>query len=131
MSGNLKRKHEITITYIMMCIVTIFLITQCPYYLHLLLRVTGVIKPKFGYHVPIFTLTTIIFGTLNSTVNTMIYCIFNKKFRDVLFQWCPLKCLTTGNNVDDTGPKPLRRNHGSLFSPLVLCKSKCHSENNF
>ena len=95
-SGDQKSKQEITITYMMMCIVTVFLITKFPFYLAVTLLLTGVIKTKYGYFfgvfsVPVLHLTVWIFTALNSTVNTIIYCIFNKKFRDVLFQWIPSK----------------------------------------
>ena len=94
-SGDQKSKQEITITYMMMCIVTVFLITKFPFYLTVTLLLTGVIKPKFWsvfgvFSVPVLNRTIWIFTTLNSTVNTIIYCIFNKKFRDNLFQWLPL-----------------------------------------
>ena len=77
-----KSKQEITITYMMMCIVTVFLITQLPFYLTLILWLTGITKSV--------SKSIWIFATFNSTVNTIIYCIFNKKFRDNLFQWLPL-----------------------------------------
>ena len=101
-SGDQKSKQEITITYMMMCIVTVFLITQFPYYLQSTLLVSGIIKPKFGAYIPFFVLFSCIFATLNSTVNTMIYCIFNKEFRNILFQWLPLKCSSPGNNLHHT-----------------------------
>ena len=96
LSDDQKSKQEITITYMMMCIVTVFLITQFPFYLTLTLLLTGVVKSKFMsvfgfFSVPVLHLIIWIFTTLNSTVNTIIYCIFNKKFRDVLFQWFPSK----------------------------------------
>lgn len=114
MSGNDKmRKQEIHITYMTMCIVTVFLVTQFPHYLQDILLSSGIIKPKFGNVVPVFSLTVCIFATLNSTVNTVIYCIFNKKFRDVLFQWFPLKCLPppdqTDNELDDTRSKATQK----------------------
>ena len=89
--GDQKSKQEITITYMMMCIITVFLITQFPYYLKAILVLTGIIKSNFFSFVPVLHLTTWIFVILNSTVNTIIYCIFNKKFRDVLFLWFPSK----------------------------------------
>ena len=90
-SGDQKSKQEITITYMTMCIITVFLITQFPFYLKTSLVLTGIIKPKFCGFVPFLHLTVWIFISLNSTVNTIIYCIFNKKFRDILFQWFPSK----------------------------------------
>merc|ERR1711894_695193 len=89
--GDQKSKQEITITYMMMFIITVFLITQFPYYLKAILVLTGIIKSNFFSFVPVLHLTTWIFVILNSTVNTIIYCIFNKKFRDILFQWFPSK----------------------------------------
>ena len=109
MSGDQKSKHEISITYMMMCIVTVFLISQFPHYFSATLWLTEIIKPKIGAFVPVFFLTASIFGTLNSTLNTVIYCIFNKKFRKVLFQWFPLKGLPQVNNLDDTYPTRPRK----------------------
>ena len=86
LSGDLKKsKEEITITYMMMCIVTIFVITQFPGFLHELLLLTEIIKPAFNGNIPVFSQTNYILMVLNSTINTIIYCIFNTKFRDVLY----------------------------------------------
>ena len=121
-SGDQKSKQEITITYMMMCIVTVFLITKFPFYLTVTLLLTEVIKPKFCsvfgvFSVPVLNLTIWIFTILNSTVNTIIYCIFNKKFRDVLFQSFPSKLRNNQSFELNTPPRALVR---GAQSPLTL-----------
>ena len=91
MLGDQKSKQEITITYMMMCIISVFLITQFPYYIKATLLLTRIIKPKLCGSVPVLDLSSWIFIILNSSVNTIIYCFFNKSFRDVLIQWLPSK----------------------------------------
>ena len=101
MSGNQKSREEINITYMMMCIVTVFLITQLPFYLTLILWLTGITKSV--------SKSIWIFATFNSTVNTIIYCIFNKKFRDNLFQWLPTKLrnrLSSDTTLKSNKEKP-------------------------
>ena len=115
-----KSKQEITITYMMMCIVTVFLITQFPFYLKTTLVLTGIIKPKFCGFVPFLHLTVWIFIILNSSVNTIIYGIFNKKFRDVLFQWFPSKLRNNQSFELNTQSRALVR--GAQSPPTLHSK---------
>ena len=99
MLGDQKSKQEITITYMMMCIISVFLITQFPYYIKATLLLTRIIKPKLCGSVPVLDLSSWIFIILNSSVNTIIYCFFNKSFRDVLIQWLPSKLRNRFSSV--------------------------------
>ena len=106
MSGDQRSKGEINITYMMICIVTLFVISFFLAYIRPLLLSTGILKPTFHAYVPVWSQISNILVTFNSTVNTFIYCVFNKKFRNVLFQWFPLKKgLPPVKNLDDERPK--------------------------
>ena len=136
-SGDQKSKQEITITYMMMCIVTVFLITKFPAYLTVTLLLTGVIKPKFWsvfglFSVPVLNRTIWIFTTLNSTVNTIIYCIFNKKFKDILFHWFPSKLRNDKSFEFSTQSRALIRECGQpphliwKYDSAKTMNMKCH-----
>ena len=88
-----KKRSEILITYMMISIVAVFLIVQLLYNINTILLVVKVLKPKYDGYVPVLRLTNVIFATISASINTLIYCIFNEKFRDVFFQWILPNCL--------------------------------------
>ena len=88
-----KKRSEILITYTMISIVAVFLTVQILYNINTILLMAKVLKPKYDGYVPVLRLTNVIVATISSSINTLIYCIFNEKFRDVFFQWVIPNCL--------------------------------------
>ena len=106
-----KKRSEILITYMMISIVAVFLIVQLLYNINTILLVVKVLKPKYDGYVPVLRLTNVIFATISASINTLIYCIFNEKFRDVFFQWVLPNCLrkkfqNQSQLVDPSGIEP-------------------------
>ena len=87
-----KSNEEINVTYIMISNVVVFVVCHLMYPVLNILLVLEIIKPKYGSYMPLFTLLQINLKVFSASINTLIYCIFSRKFRKILFQWVLPKC---------------------------------------
>ena len=96
-SNRNKRKAELNITYTMISIVTVFLIC------HTCHTIPFVLSKIIGETYQLNCIMAILVN-FSASINTLIYCIFNKKFREILFKWLTHRCFHNNQRHDITDP---------------------------
>ena len=78
MSGVDKRTRERKLTWMMFCVVILFILSNTHFLSHILLGTNCISEKTFYILRPIYSLLYVI----NSSANLFIYLYFNNKFRD-------------------------------------------------
>ena len=93
MTGDDKRSRERKLTWMMFCVVILFILSNTHFVSHILL-ITNCIGEKTFYILrPIYALLSVV----NSSANLFIYLYFNNKFRD---HFISIFSCTPTNNKD-------------------------------
>ena len=82
-----RSKTEIKITYTMISIVTIFLSCQSLNTIGAILYLFGIMPMKNHRYICAILLN------ISASINMLIYCIFNKKFKEIFLKWVTPKCF--------------------------------------
>ena len=78
MTGVDKRSRERKLTWMMFCVVILFILSNTHFLSHILLGTNCISEKTFSILRPIYSLLYVI----NSSANLFIYLYFNNKFRD-------------------------------------------------
>ena len=78
MTGDDKRSRERKLTWMMFCVVILFILSNTHFLSHILLGTNCISEKTFSILRPIYSLLYVI----NSSANLFIYLYFNNKFRN-------------------------------------------------
>jgi hypothetical protein len=78
MTGDDKRSREKKLTWMMFCVVILFILSNTHFLSHILLGTNCISEKTFSILRPIYSLLYVI----NSSANLFIYLYFNNKFRN-------------------------------------------------
>ena len=92
MTGDDKRSRERKLTWMMFCVVILFILSNTHFLSHILLGTNCISENTFHILRPIYSLFVV-----NSSANLFIYLYFNKKFRD---HFIAIFSCTPTNNKD-------------------------------